>query len=186
MGSEMCIRDRYWMMVVGLYSTMSTWYPTFFVDTMGWELPFAALIVSINAVVGIPFGPLGGKISDKLGSRKLVLWVSALVLAFAYTLPIFIRDFRLLVINMVIIGIFAALPNGPINALPVDIVGTSLAGTGIGVIYFGANIGSVWAPILFGALRDATMAWDYSFYQLGIMGLIALISAILIKEKRRS
>ena len=188
-----CIKNRniikgavYWMMIVGLYSTMNTWYPTFFVDAIGWSLPYAALIVSMNAIAGIPFGPIGGRISDKLGSRKLVLWISALILAFTYMLPVSIRDFYLLVADIILIGVFATLPNGPIIALTVDLAGTSLAGTAIGVIYFGASIGSVWSPILFGALKDITGAWNYSFYMLGIMGLIALIAMTLIKEKGSS
>lgn len=175
----------YWMIMAGLYSTMGTWYPTFFAETMGWPLSFAALIVSVNAVTGIPSGPIGGKISDKIGSRKLVLWVSALTLVFAYTLPLIIRNLYLLIIDMILIGVFATLPNGPINALLVNMVGTSLAGTGIGIICLGASIGSTWSPIIFGTLKDATKAWNYSFHTLGIMGLIAFTSATLIKEEKK-
>jgi hypothetical protein len=49
-------------------------------------------------------------------------------------LPLLVQNFHLLIIDMILVGVLAALPNGSINALLVDMIGDPLARTGIGII----------------------------------------------------
>jgi hypothetical protein len=55
-------------------------------------------------------------------------------------LPLLVQNFHLLIIDMILVGVLAALPNGPINALLVDMIGDPLARTGIGIISLDAGM----------------------------------------------
>ncbi|MCK5664028.1 MAG: MFS transporter, partial [Thiotrichaceae bacterium] len=61
-----------------------TYYPTFLSTVKGYDLGTAGFYVGVISLATLPFSPLAGWLSDKIGSRKKVV-----VIGFAILLPTF-------------------------------------------------------------------------------------------------
>jgi len=125
--------------------------------------------------------PLTGYVSDNLGRKSIILvgLFSAAVSILPFTLT---RNFFLLVVLALVLGVEAALFYTPLVAMVSDIAPSALEGTLVGSYRFFRDMGYFVGPILLGAIADI-YGLDYSFYVTSLSLLIAtLILYLTTKE----
>ena len=134
---------------------MGTYYPTFLVEVRGYPLSQAAYISSIATVLVVFSAPLAGWLSDRIGSRRLVLSIPFLLPSVRMFLPFRIDGWQIYVF-MVLQGLFAgAIPTATFAAAPEVMVKPELADLGMAVVMFEQNLSMFIGPILFGKLVES-------------------------------
>jgi MHS family proline/betaine transporter-like MFS transporter len=158
--------------------------PTFAVKSLHVTASAAYLGGVVAGLVILVVTPLMGRLADKVGPARLMLWaaVAAFVLAWplfqliiaAPSLPVFI-----LVIG--VLGILCAVYFGPLPTLLTEIFPTNVRTTGVGVAYnVGVTLLGGLAPLVLTWLLDLTGALSApSFYYMAVavISLIGLLAA---------
>jgi MFS family permease len=125
----------------------------------------------------------GGYLSDRLGTRKLVLAVCTVGLA--ATLPLsLVFDGWVVYLVMVFSGLFFG-PIVPITlTIPVELpeIGTRYAGTALGLVFMIGNLGAIAGPITLGYLIDTTGSPVTSFTVAAICLVAALVPLAMVRE----
>ncbi len=177
---------RLWLLGLAMmcfsFSFMSlvNYYPTFLNTAKGFALTQAGLMVGIMSLANIPGGPLAGWLSDKTGSRKLVILAGfalyALLIAFAFQI-----SEGMLVLYMIFSGLFAvAAPTVILAAAPEIIGDPKVAGLSMAVVIFCRNVGIVFGPPTFGALVEST-GWITAGYILVAAPVLGFLVVLLNK-----
>ncbi len=150
---------------------INTFMPTYLVAVQGEELAAASRVASL-VLVGAGIGSLlGGVVSDRIGSRRKAYTVPFVVLAALWLLPFNVGP-ALLPLVLLAIGIASgAIPTSLFSSVPEAMRDPRLAGTGMGALMFGQNLGFVLGPLVFGALVTAT-AWTTAAYAFGALCLV--------------
>ena len=158
---------------------LSTFYPDFLNTVRHYSLANAAFMTSVMGTVAIFSAPMGGYLSDRLGSRKAVivwpfiLW--SIVLLFPFTLSGWVIP-----VLMVAAGILGG-PIAPVSLAAVpEIVPPQHVGIALGVVAFGQNLGMFAGPALFGWILETT-SWATAGYLLIPVCMVAVIAAWLVK-----
>lgn len=158
---------------------LSTFYPDFLNTVRDYSLAKAALMTSVMGTIAIFSAPVGGYLSDRLGSRKAViigpfiLW--SIVLLFPFTLSGWVIP-----VVMVASGILGG-PIAPVSLAAVpEIVPPQHVGIALGVVAFGQNLGMFAGPALFGWIVETT-SWATAGYLLIPVCVVAIAAAALAK-----
>lgn len=69
----------YYVVVFGAYVALSLWLPKYYVDVYGFELKKAGFLTALFIFPASLLRPLGGHLSDRLGARRVMYWVFALM-----------------------------------------------------------------------------------------------------------
>ena len=152
-----------------------TWGPTFLNTHRGVSLADAAFQISLASAVAIVACPTAGWVSDRIGSRKIIMvWPMLLMAAF---FPFYHGAgggiFLFLVIALGLVGGFV--PTG-VFAGAVEIVADErLGGMAMAVVQIGQNAGMLLGPVLFGWLVDYTGGWATGF---GVLAPICVAGAL--------
>ena len=125
---------------------------------------------------------LGGWISDRIGSRKLVYTVAFLLVAAMWLLPFKITGW-LIPAFAVVLGIIAGpVPTAIFAAVPEVMGRPQLAGIGMAVMALGQNLGMFIGPVLFGKLVEMT-GWAGAGYMLIPICLLGVVAGWLVKVR---
>ena len=153
-----------------------TWGPTFLHSKRGLSLPEAAFQVSIVSALAIIACPTAGWVSDRIGSRKMIIvwpmFLMALLFPFCYGAGTSL--FFFLVIAIGIVGGFV--PTGVFVGAVEAAADERLSGMAMAVIQIGQNTGMLLGPLLFGWLVDFTGGWATSFWLLAPVCLAGAIA----------
>jgi len=161
---------------------INTFYPTFLSSVQGYSMANASFTTSLAMVVVIFAAPLAGVISDKIGSRKLILSVALLAGAILFFFPFTITG-TLIPAWMIVFGALAgAIPTTTFAAAPEIMGKPQLAGMGMAVVGLGQNLGMVLGPAIFGALIESS-GWTTAGYALVPPMIIGLIVAWMVKVR---
>jgi MFS family permease len=152
----------------------STFYPDFLNKERGYSLAGASFITSIPMMIGLFSGPIGGFLSDRLGSRKTMIIIPFILLALFFLFPFHITGWMIPAL-MIPLGLLIG-PIAPacLAAIPEVMKSPSSVGIGLGVIVLCQNLGMFIGPILFGKLVDIT-SWNMASYL-----MIPLCVAVII------
>lgn len=133
----------------------TSFYPTFLVDKRGLSLPSASAIGSILMAASVPSCLLGGFISDRLGSRKLVYTVPMALLAVSWLIPFSVHAWQIPV-YLVVAGLLSgAVATAVWSAVP-EVMGSPVAtGMGMAILMFGQSLGFVIGPAVFSRIVEA-------------------------------
>jgi MFS family permease len=160
---------------------LGTFLPTFLVSVRGYSLRLAGFVASLTSVTIISC-PLGGWISDRIGSRKLVYSGAFVLLAAMFLLPFRITGW-LIPAFAVVLGIVAGpIPTTTFAAVPEVMGGPQLAGIGMAVLALGQNLGMFVGPILFGELVER-IGWAAAGYALIPICLLGLVAGWLVQVR---
>jgi MFS family permease len=161
----------------------TTYTPTFLNLVRGIPLAQAGLYVSVVAICSIFSGPLGGALSDRIGSRKRV-FLSALALqACIMPLTAFINP-AFLIVQVILQGFIGGFIPTNIFSSGVEAAGDErLSGLAMGVIMVGQNAGMLAGPILFGALIESAGGWPLAYISLSGLCLLGLLCGWLAKTR---
>ncbi len=164
--------------------SVATFMPTFLNLQRGLPLRQAALMFGLVNLTGMFSSPVGGILSDRIGSRRTVYLAG--FLALTIILPLMgTMSLAILPVWILMQGAFGGLVPPNIFAAGVEAAGDErLGGMAMGVIQFGQNIGMLVGPILFGALAESAGGWPVAFGSLAIMTVLGGAAGWLAHEQK--
>lgn len=163
-----------------VFMPLATYYPTFLSEVRGYSLADASLIATISTVMVLFSAPLAGWISDKIGSRKLILTIPFLFFAVLMLLPFHVIGWQIVILMIVLGLLLGAVPTATFAAVPEIMGNPQLIGLGMAVVMLGQNLGMFAAPVLFGKLVES-IGWAAAGYWLIPIALVGFITGRLVK-----
>ncbi len=171
-----------WMVAIsfGVYNlTVMAWnglYPDFLNTERGYSLEDASSISSLLMLAGIFAGPIGGFISDRIGSRKKMIVVPFIVLAVLFLFPFSVTGGNIMAV-MIVAGIMVGIIAPVIlAAVPEIMKKPETIGIGMGVAALCQNLGMYLGPALFGQLLLIT-TWEIAGYLMIPLCAVGIITA---------
>lgn len=173
---------RVWILLVAYtlfmlpYTGVFVFWPTYLTSELGYGLALAASLVSLISFINIPSSFLSGMVSDKLGSRRGVIFFAMLICAGSY---FFIPGATgaLLMVLLVLVGIFCIAIPTVTYAVATEIVDDpGLGGVVVSLITVGQNMGLFLGPVLMGILIER-FSWPTAFR---VMACLAALGAVVM------
>jgi MFS family permease len=145
-----------------------------------------AYITSLFHLTGMVAAFLAGVLADRLGRTPVILVMAAVSAACSVVFGWLIGASLALVIGVGLLYGFAALGDSPIYSTAItEVVAPAYRGSALALrSLLGYGAGAM-APLLFGAILDwhgshTASAWGWAFVSLGVAGLGAVLSAVLL------
>jgi MFS family permease len=155
---------------------VNTFYPTFLVEERSYPLGQAALISSIGTLVVLFAAPLAGWLSDRLGSRRVMLSSAFLVVAGLLTLPFRATGWQIFAYQATSGLIIGAIPTAVFAIAPTLVERPEWAGLGLAVVILGQNLGMLVSPAWFGWLVER-LDWVAAGYLMIPMCLVGFAAS---------
>lgn len=166
-------------------SSTLAFLPLYLVDTYGASEKTAAALLALVYSAGVWAAPLGGRISDRFGRRRVVLAVCAAAAAALLALPRVPFGFGLAVLLLAIGAVlFARMPAA--EAHIVSLVPGSLRSTVLGIYFFAGMEGSGVLTPLLGRWIDAYgFRSSFTILGLGLGAVVAVCALVLLAVSKR-
>jgi MFS family permease len=171
-----------WMIGIafGMYNlTVMAWnglYPDFLTTVRGYSPTNASDITSLLMMFSIFAAPVGGFISDRIGSRKKVILIPYVILTLLFLFPFSVTGWMIpgtMILAGIMVGTIAPVI---LAAVPEIMKVPQTIGIGMGVAALCQNLGMYIGPALFGALLEIT-AWETAGYLMIPLCIIGIIVA---------
>lgn len=187
--------SSFWMVSIafGCYNlvvmAMCSFLPTFLQTERGYIPTFdnglllnASFVTAFIMLASIFSGPAGGRLSDRLGKRKMIVLVSYILMTLTFVLPFTVTGW-MIPVYMILFGIFGG-PIAPVLLASVPEVAAKpqLIGIGMAVAALGQNIGMYIGPALFIRIQVA-QSWATAGYWMIPICLIGIIATSRIKVR---
>ncbi|MFD0704454.1 MFS transporter [Alloscardovia venturai] len=181
-----------------LFYLTTTWVLSFGTATkekMGLGIPYTQFV--LMQIVGVVFFGIftlvAGPWADKIGRRKLLIWVTYAIAIFGLLFPVFL-DFQhgtsampwLVEVFLIVGFILMGITFGPMGAFLPEMFPTNVRYTGSAIAYNVSSIlGAALAPIIAVALWKAAggSTWMVGVY-LAVAAILTLISLYMSKETK--
>jgi MFS family permease len=161
---------------------MGTYYPTFLSEVRGYPLGEAAFISSITSMAILISAPLAGTLSDRIGSRRLVLSLPFLPMALLFIFPFRVMGWQIIALLGVQGLLAGGIPTATFAAAPEVMQKPQWAGLGLAAILVGQNLGLLIGPVLFGELIHR-MGWAFAGYMMIPLCLLGFICGWMVKVR---
>jgi len=187
--------SSFWMISIafGCYNlvvmAMCSFLPTFLQKERGYISTFdhgvfmnASFVTAFIMLASIFCGPGGGRLSDRLGKRKMIVLISYILMPLTFVLPFTVTGW-MIPVYMLLFGIFGG-PIAPVLLASVPEVAAKpqLIGIGMAVAALGQNIGMYIGPALFIRIQVA-QSWATAGYWMIPICLIGIIATARIKVR---
>jgi MFS family permease len=180
-----------WLLGVGFVGLWGALYSAsqlvpYFEETIhGMNAFVASSLATIVFAVPIAVGPLGGLLSDRLGSRKGFLLYPTIILGLA-TAIIGFANLSLAIVIMVVLGATGALVYMAMYAIPFESeeLRQEQKALSISLINSIQITGSFVAPILFSVVATSYLGFDGAWIFLGIFVLAFVPAVLWIREPK--
>lgn len=163
-----------------LFVGIAFWLPSLLIEEKGIALQVAGAIMAVRACVLVPSNLMGGYVSDRLRNPVLVIGISLVILLITTTLLVRVDNIALLIVIILVNAFFAQFYFGSLFVIPVEILGSRMAGTAIGFANLFANLGSFTCAYLLGVLKDVSGSFESGFYTMAGMCIVGLLFTILL------
>jgi len=198
-GAEV-LRNRPAMLVIAGYTFHSwellgmwAWTPAFLAACFvaaGTELTrgagLGAYITSLFHLTGMVAALLAGVFADRFGRTPVILIMATISAACSLVFGWLVGASLALIVGVGLLYGFAALGDSPIYSTAItEVVAPAYRGSALALrSLLGYGAGAI-APLLFGAILDwyganTPGAWGWAFVSLGVAGLGAVLSAVLL------
>lgn len=163
------------------------WLPSFLVADRGMSVPEAGLVMAMSAALSAPSNTLGAYVSDRLKNPPLVIGGALAMLACASALLPVVEPTLPFLAVVGVYSIFHGFYFGPLFLVPVETLGSRMAGTATGFGNLFANIGGFIAVYALGAIRDqaGSFKWGFVGISAACIGGI-LLAAVLARLRARA
>jgi len=160
------------------------WLPSFLVADRGFSLPAAGLVMAMSAALSAPSNTLGAYVSDRLKNPPLVIGCALAVLACAAALLPAVESDPMLIAVVAVYSIFHGFYFGPLFLVPVEVLGSRVAGTTIGFSNLFANIGGFVCVYALGAIRDEAGSFIWGFVGISAACIVGVVLAVALSRMR--
>jgi sugar phosphate permease len=175
----------YFLTIIGTFG-LSLWGPTIMRES-GASYLKAGFLLAIPNFCTIWAMIAAGRISDRLQKRKAVIAAVLFPASAAFLcMGLFGKISLVLLImfmSIAMAGIFAR--QGPLWAIPRQVLPAGALGLAVSTIGMIGNFGGYVGPLMMGYVRNKTHSFTAGFYCLAIILFSAAIVALFINEKRR-
>jgi MFS family permease len=186
----------FWMISIsfGCYNlvvmALCSFLPTFLQVERGYSLTFekgllmnASFVVAFIMMASIFSGPGGGRMSDRLGRRKMMVLIPYILMTLTFLLPFTVTGW-MIPAYMIVFGIVGG-PLAPVLLASVPEVAPKpqLIGIGMSVAAVGQNIGMYIGPALFIRIQEATHSWAAAGYWMIPICVVGIIATLMIKVR---
>jgi sugar phosphate permease len=163
-----------------LFVGIGFWLPSLLIEEKGIALQVAGIIMAFRALVLVPSNLMGGYVSDKLRNPVLVIGISLVILLITTAVMVRVDNIALLLVIILVNAFFAQFYFGSLFVIPVEILGSRMAGTATGFTNLFANLGSFTFAYLLGVLKDASGSFESGFNTMAVMCIVGLVFTILL------
>ncbi|HEY98680.1 MAG TPA: MFS transporter [Dehalococcoidia bacterium] len=166
---------------VGCLMGMTGYLPLYLRDQRGWEIAAAdgtlAAFYAISTVCVVPLSIL----SDKIGSRKLILYIALIVGLVCVSLIPIVEDGMIWVL-ILLAGVFmdGFMSLTTTILLETEGVGVKYSGTALGIVFTIVHIGSVSSPPLGNSLERIGQQAPFFFW--ASLSIAALVMLAFVRE----
>jgi len=165
-----------------VFLALATFYPTFLSEIRGYPLPLASFIASISTIAVLFSAPLAGLLSDRIGSRRLLMALPFLLFCVILLLPFRVTGWQIYALMIAQGLIVGAVPTATFAAAPEVMKDARLAGLGLAVVMFGQNLGMFVGPVLFGRMVES-LGWISAGAFLIPFCLLGFVAAWLVRVR---
>jgi nitrate/nitrite transporter NarK len=163
------------------------WLPSLLVVDRGLSVQTAGLAIALAAAFTATSNTLGGYVSDRLRNPPLVIGGALAVLACTATLLVVVESLPLLLVVIAVNSVFLQFYFGPLFLVPVEVLGSRIAGTATGFSNLFANIGGFVTAYTLGVVKDQTGSFAWGFVGISGMCLAGVaLAAILARMRSRA
>lgn len=162
----------YYFLTFGGFVAMAIYLPIFLTDIFKLTPGDAGARTAGFVVLATLMRPVGGILADKIGGRKILLWVFPVTAAMA----IFLACPSIVTFTIGALGMAAAigLGNGAVFKLVPEYFPNAV-GAVTGLVGAAGGLGGFFPPLVLGAVRQATGTFTLGFVLLGLFSLLCLV-----------
>ena len=160
------------------------WLPSFLVADRGFSLPSAGLVMAMSAALSAPSNTLGAYVSDRLKNPPLVIGGALAILACAAVLLPAVESDPMLIAVIAVYSVFLGFYFGPLFLVPVEVLGSRVAGTTIGFSNLFANLGGFACVYALGAIRDRAGSFAWGVVGIGATCIVGVVLAVALARMR--
>ena len=169
------VLSSYYFLTFGGFVAMAIYLPTFLTDMFGLTPASAGFRTAGFVVVATLMRPIGGWLADRVGGRRILLWVFPVTAAMALFMacPLF-STFTIGALGM---ATAIGLGNGAVFKLVPEYFPQSV-GSVTGLVGAAGGLGGFFPPLVVGSVRQATGAFTWGFIFLSLFSILCLFVAI--------
>ncbi len=169
------------------FEGMSYWLPSYFMETYSVPPGLTGFLSGVILLTGVFTMPLGGWLSDRLGNRALVIMASLAVSGVLLSMAPYVHGWLEALVLLAAAALVLQLSEGVYFVIPMDDL-SEAAGTSVGVINLGGQLGTMLAPWIAGMLLDVWQNYTpvlTMFAAAALLGMIPLIPVLHTVNVRR-
>lgn len=168
------ILSLYYFLTFGGFVAMAIYLPIFLTDIFKLTPGDAGARTAGFVLLATLLRPVGGMLADKIGGRRILLWVFPATAAMA----VFLACPSMITFTIGALGMAAAigLGNGAVFKLVPEYFPQSV-GAVTGLVGAAGGLGGFFPPLVLGAIRQATGNFTFGFVLLSVFSLICLAVA---------
>lgn len=152
------------------FFSMLTWLPYYLQTVRGVEGTQTGIIASLVPWASIPGAVIFGYISDRIQSKKPLIFILAILGALCQFIIPFTASYSLMIVGLVIYGLVGKLALDPILVSYVaENTPSYMYSRAFGVFNFAGMVSSIFAPYITGYFADMIGSIAFGFYLSGIL-----------------
>ena len=173
--------------VIGLevsFSAMSTFWPSYMLDTYGFSLTKATTIRAIGGFVAAPTSLVIGVLVSRRGKKRLALFCAGIIMALSYVGMLYTGSFFYLALISAVNGISVAV-FPIIITIPFELPGIRPREVAVAIAFVRTSLmgGAIIGPVLTGALQQSSGSLRLALTVSCITALAVTAAAILLPRR---
>lgn len=179
--SRSWLLSLYYFMTFGGFVAMAIYLPIFLSEIFGLSPQAAGLRTAGFVLLATFFRPVGGILADKIGGRKILMFV----FPFTATMAIFLACPTMPIFTAGALGMAVAigLGNGAVFKLVPEYFPTTV-GSVTGVVGAAGGLGGFFPPLLLGTIKQQTGSFTLGFVALSVFCIGCLLVLLLSPRNR--
>jgi len=157
--------------------------PTFLNQEKGLTVLDAGVLISIMYILGAIGEPIGGWVKDRSGARNPLI-VFSLVCSGAVALLVVSTDPYLTISAMMLFGFAMFMMMSVVNTLVADVTPPEVRATFYGVSFFTRDGIGFLAPLMVGAIADASGTFITAYWVMAIFGVLTALVSVAVERPR--
>lgn len=177
---EIWILTGFFICAAVCYDMISLWLPNI-LQLKGMSPTMVGLFVSLLPLGSLVSGPIVGGLSDRFGSRRLIM----IVLGAASGLMVLLIMLSTDIVLYAAIFLVGFCPNGVLTltlAIPAGFKDRTLTASAVGVMSSIGNVGSIVMPVVIGYIKDVTGSFMLGLVLLALMAEGMFILGLIIRD----
>jgi NNP family nitrate/nitrite transporter-like MFS transporter len=174
------VLSLYYFLTFGGFVAMSIYLPTFLTDMFNLTPQDAGMRTAGFVVLATAMRPVGGMLADRIGGKKILMWVFPATAAMA----VFMACPLMSTFTIGALGMAAAigLGNGAVFKLVPEYFPQSV-GSVTGLVGAAGGLGGFFPPLVLGAIRQSTGGFTWGFVLLALFALSCLVVSRAVKVR---